>query len=85
MSVLDFTDWLSGCKWPNFWNSHEMFPLFDCGSHKEGKHFMAIPEVGPFDRDFSIHDSNLRELLKIPALQRDPAYPFLSARERGPY
>ena len=59
--------------------------LFDCGIHKEGKHFMAIPEVGPFDRDFSIHDSNLREILKIPALQRDPAYPFLSARERGPY
>ncbi len=46
--------------------------LFDCGIHEQGKHLTAIPEVGPFDRDFSIHGSILRELLKISALQRDP-------------
>ncbi len=46
--------------------------LVNGGIHKERKHLTAIPEVGPFDRDFSVHGANLCELLKIPALQRDP-------------
>jgi len=46
--------------------------LFDCRIHEQGKHLTAIPEVGPFDWDFSIHCSILRELRKIPALQRAP-------------
>ncbi len=52
--------------------------LFDCGIHEEGKHLTAIPEVGPFDRDFSVHGSILRELLKIPRFTAIPSRPNIS-------